>query len=214
MSSDALPAAAGHDGGLCGTDEVARGPLLSALLEHHRDRLLRMVAFRMHPQVRARVDASDVIQDAYIEAVERIDEYVSDPQLPFFLWLRRLTGQRLGKTHRFHLDAQSRDARRQTRDGGADMPDVSVIAMVERLASDATTPTQAAARGELRLRVAERLGELEATDREVLAMRHFEGLSNDEVAHELGVTKYAASKRYIRALQRLKGLLGDEAPAA
>ncbi len=169
-----------------------------------------MVRMRMHPQVRARVDASDVIQDAYVEVTNRIGEYVDDPRVPFFVWLRRLTGQRLMKTHRFHLDAKRRDVRRQERPDDARMPEASVVAMVDMLAADTTTPTRGAARTELRERIVALLGELSETDREVLCMRHFEELSNEEVAHELGLGKHAASKRYIRALKRLRELVGDD----
>lgn len=199
------------DEGLLEAAGEDREVLLSRLLEQHRERLLRMVRLRMHPQVRTRVDASDVIQEAYIEAVRRVGEYVEDPQVPFFVWLRRMTGQRLMKAHRFHLDAQRRDVRRQVRGASDDVPEASVVAMVELLAGDGTTPTRAAARSELRERIRDLLGELSPTDREVLCMRHFEDLSNEEVAHELDLSKHAASKRYIRALRRLRELVGDDA---
>ena len=139
-----------------------------------------------------------------------LGEYVNDPQVPFFVWLRRLTGQRLMKTHRFHLDAQRRDVRRQERSERADMPEASVVAMVDMLAADGTTPTKGAARSELREQIMALLGELSEIDREVLCMRHFEELSNEEVAHELGLGKHAASKRYIRALKRLREMVGDD----
>lgn len=187
-----------------------RGRILSGLLEGHRERLLRMVRVRMHPQVRTRLDASDVIQEAYLEAYRRIDAYAADPRLPFFLWLRRIAGDRLLRAHRFHLDAECRDVRRQDRAGGAGMPDVSVIALADLLATSHTTPTRGVAREELKARVALLLSELSVADRAVLCMRHFEDLSNEEVAQELGLSKYAASKRYIRALKRLRGLLGDD----
>jgi len=203
-----------NDEGLVAAEGDQRVELLSALLERHRDRLLRMVRMRMHAQVRTRVDASDVIQEAYIEAADRIGEYVADVRVPFFVWLRRLTGQRLMKTHRFHLDARQRDVRRQEQGQSAQMPEVSVIAMVDMIAADSTTPTQGAARAELQERIIALMTELGELDREVLCMRHFEELSNDEVASELGIGKHAASKRYIRALRRLRERLGDAQPLA
>ena len=190
-----------------------RGAILGDLLERHRRRLLRMVQLRMHPQVRARLDASDVIQEAYLEAHRRIEEYAADPRMPFFLWLRRIAGDRLLKAHRFHLDAKQRDARRQVGHGGAPVPDVSVVALAEMLAAGGTTPSRAASRTELKTRVAELLSALSDTDREVLCLRHFEELTNEEVATELGLGKHAASKRYIRALKRLREMVGDAPPA-
>lgn len=184
--------------------------MLGELLAAHRSRLLHMVRVRLHPQVRQRVDASDVIQEAGLEAYRRIDEFCADPRMPFFLWLRRIVGDRLLKAHRAHLDAKQRDVRRQQRSGAEHMPDVSVAALADMLAAGNTSPTQGAARNELRERVAGLLAELDETDRDVLCMRHFEELSNGEVAEELGLGKHAASKRYIRALQRLRGLVGSE----
>lgn len=208
MSADAP-----MDEGLLAAGASARPALLNDLLTRHRPRLVRMVRVRMHPQVRARLDPSDVIQEAYLEAARRIEEYVDEPRVPFFVWLRRMTGQRLQKTHRYHLDAQRRDVRRQTRDADRPVPEASVVAMVDLLTADDTTPTRGAARAELRERIVELLDELGEIDREVLCMRHFEELTNEEVAAELGLGKHAASKRYIRALKRLRTLLDEDPPA-
>ena len=199
------------DGGLLAASESSRPGVLNELLQRHRKRLVRMADVRLHPQVRARVDASDVVQEAYLSASRRVEEYVADPRIPFFIWLRRLVGQRLHKAHRFHLDAQRRDVRREAREDRP-MPDVSVVALVDRLVGMGTTPTQRLARDELRGRLADAVAALSATDREVLSLRHFEGLTNQEVAHELGVDKHAASKRYIRALRRLRQDLGAALP--
>ncbi len=187
--------------------DAERGEVLNRLLDGHRERLLRMVQMRLHPQVRQRVDASDVIQDAYLEIAQRVEDYVKNPQMPFFLWVRRIAGDRLLKAHRFHLDAKQRDVRRQAAPERR-MPDVSTIALVDQLAGGSTSPSVGAARAELRERIAVMLDELSDIDREVLCMRHFEELSNEEVAQELGLTKHAASKRYVRALQRLRDLVG------
>jgi RNA polymerase sigma-70 factor, ECF subfamily len=186
-----------------------RADLLGDLLERHRERLRRMLAMRLHPQVRPRVDPSDVIQDAYVEVQQRLDGYLEDPKLPFFLWLRRIVAQRLLKTHRFHLDARQRDARRQARPGTGRTPEVSMTALVAGLAAETTSPTQRAARAERQRVIAGLLAELGAIDREVLSMRHFEDLTNEEVARELGIGKHAASKRYVRALMRLKALADE-----
>ncbi len=200
-----------QDAELLNAAPAERAAILGDLLERHQQRLLRMVEMRMHPRVRARVGASDVVQDACVEVHRCIQDYVDDPQIPFFLWLRRITAQRLMKAHRFHLDAKRRDVRREA---GADklrMPETSVVALVDILAGERTSAHSAVERDERRARIAALLEKMSPTDREVLSMRHFEELSNEEVAAELGLGKHAASKRYIRALQRLKALLGDEA---
>src|SRR5947208_1070578 len=86
---------------------------LGALLARHRGRLRRMVEMRLDTRLQARLDASDVVQDAYVEVAERLDEYLRDPKLPLFLWLRLVVGERLLKLHRFHLGTQMRDAGRE-----------------------------------------------------------------------------------------------------
>lgn len=197
------------DQALLEADEAGRPEVLGRLLDRHRNRLLRMVQMRLHPQVRTRVDASDVIQEAYLEIAERVGDYVADPKMPFFLWARRIAGDRLLKAHRFHLDAKRRDVRRQAAPQRP-MPDVTAIALVDQLAGARTSPSVGAVRAELRERIAVMLDELSDIDREVLCMRHFEELSNEEVAQELGLSKHAASKRYIRALQRLRDLVGTD----
>ena len=198
------------DDELLDADPESRGAVLNELLERHQDRLLRMVQMRMHPKIRARIGASDVVQEAYVEVHRLIDDYIHDPQMPFFLWLRRITAQRLTRAHRFHLDAQRRDARREG-SNALELPETSVVAMVDILAGNQTSPQSAAARQERRERISAILEDMNPTDREVLSMRHFEELSNDEVAAELGIGKHAASKRYIRALQRLGEQLGEDA---
>ena len=199
-----------QDAELLNAAPAERDAVLGDLLERHQQRLLRMVEMRMHPRVRARVGASDVVQDACVEVHRCIQDYVDDPQIPFFLWLRRITAQRLMKAHRFHLDAQRRDVRREAGADRLHMPETSVVALVDLLAGTRTSAHSAIARDERRERIAALLEEMSPTDREVLSMRHFEELSNEEVATELGLGKHAASKRYIRALQRLKQLLGDD----
>ena len=193
---------------LAASDED-RGRILGEIFEAEKPRLLRTINLRMHPKVRTRVGASDVVQDAFVEIMKSVDGYVADPRMPFFLWMRRIVGQRLMKAHRFHLDAQRRDARQEER-VERKMPDASTFAMVDFLADHQPSPLSAVAAGEARARLVDLLEDMSETDREVLAMRHFEQMSNEEVAAELGLGKHAASKRYIRALQRLKALVENE----
>jgi RNA polymerase sigma-70 factor, ECF subfamily len=182
---------------------------LSALLDGHRDRLRRMVALRMDQRLQGRIDASDVVQEAYLEVWTRLAEYLQAPTMPFFLWLRLLTAQRLVTLHRKHLGVQMRDPAMEIsllRDG---WPGASSAALAAQLLGHDTHPSEAAIRAEMKLRLQESLNSMDPIDREVLALRHFEQLSRSEIAHLLKIHEAAVSKRYIRALKRLKELLSN-----
>jgi RNA polymerase sigma-70 factor (ECF subfamily) len=183
-----------------------RGEVLAELLEQQRGRLMRMVELRIDGRVRARMAPSDVIQEAWLEAGQRIDEWLRDPSMPFNLWVRFLAAQRLAQAHRFHLGAQRRSAGRERPLDAGSGPAVLVGTMAGMLADHHTSPTEGAARQDLREGLERALESLEDTDREVLALRHFEGLSNAEVALALGIEPKAASKRYLRALERLRSV--------
>jgi RNA polymerase sigma-70 factor (ECF subfamily) len=172
-----------------------------ALLERHRERLRRMVMLRLDRRLQGRIDASDVIQEAYLEASARRAEYLKQPAMPFFLWLRFLTSQKLLELHRHHLGAQTRDAGREVYLYQGALPETSSAALAAQLLGHLTQPSQAAIRAEMKIRLQDALNSMEALDREVLALRHFEHLSNAETAQTLGIRKSAASKRYIRALE-------------
>jgi len=180
---------------------------LGELLGRHRKRLHRMVALRLDPRLQGRVDPSDVIQEACIDAVRRLPEYHQKPTMPFFLWLRLLVGQRLVDEHRRHLGAAARDAGREISIYRGALPETTSAALAAHLLGRHTTPSQAAMRAERKIRLQEALNSLDAIDREILALRHFEELSNGETAAVLGLDKSAASKRYARALIRLKDIL-------
>ena|SRR6266404_1457165 len=180
---------------------------LNALFARHRDRLLRMVETRLDPRLQARLDASDVVQDAYVEVVERLPEYLRDPKLPLFLWLRLVVGERLLRLHRHHLGTQMRDAGREIALYRGPLPPASSAALAAQLLGKHTSPSQAAIRAERSLRLQEALNTLDPVDREVLALRHFEELTTAESAQVLGIAESAAAKRYFRALKRLKQIL-------
>jgi RNA polymerase sigma-70 factor (ECF subfamily) len=185
---------------------------LGGLFDRHRDRLRRMVQVRLDRRLRGRIDPSDVLQEAYLELARSLADYLRNPEVPFFLWLRFLTGMKLHALHRHHLGTKARDAGREVSLQGA-LPRASSVSLAAQLLGRLTTPSQAAVRAELRARVREALGGLEALDREVLALRHFEQLSNAETAQVLGIGETAASNRYVRALKRLKGALqGSHGP--
>ncbi len=175
----------------------------------HRQRLRRMVEMRMDWRLQARLDASDVIQDAYLEAVTRMDEYLRDPALPLFLWLRLIVGERLTRLHRHHLGTKMRDAGRELSLYRRPLPAASSMALAAQLLGKHTSPTQAAVRAERMLRLQEALNALDPIDREILSLRHFEELTRAETAKALGIEEGAAAKRYIRALKRLKDVLAS-----
>ena len=179
-----------------------------ALVERHHARLRRMVGLRLDPRLRGRVDPSDVLQEAYLDAARLLPEYLEAPPLPLFLWLRQLVGTRLAKAHRHHLATAARDVRREA--GPEPVPAASSVALVEQLIATSTRPSEEAARQELRDRLFSTLEQMDPLDREVLALRHFEQLTNSEAARTLGLTDGAASKRYVRALERLRNLLAAE----
>ena len=178
-----------------------------ALFDRDRDRLRRMVALRLDRRLQGRVDPSDVIQEAHIEAMTRLPEYLRQPDLPFFLWLRLIVGQRLTLLHRRHLGAQARDAGREIGLYHGALPEATSAALAARLLGRLTQPSEAAVRAERRIRIQTALHAMDPLDREILALRHFEQLSNGEAAQALGLSKSTASKRYVRALQRLKEIL-------
>ena len=189
-----------------GGDESA----LAALFDGHRERLRRMIRLRLDRRLSGRVDASDVLQEAYLDVRKRIAEYARDPAaMPFPLWLRLIAGQRLTDVHRYHLGSQMRDAGQEVSLHRGPFPQASSMSLAAQLLGQMTSASKAAIRAEHKLIVQEALNGMEPIDREVLALRHFEQLSNDETALVLGLSKAAASNRYIRALRRLKEILSS-----
>jgi RNA polymerase sigma-70 factor (ECF subfamily) len=182
---------------------------LADLFMIYRKRLHSMVNLRLDRRLRGRLDASDVLQDAYLEISRRLPEYVADPEKPFFLWLRFLTGQKLRELHRRHLGVQARDVQREISLYRGALPEASSVALAAQLLGRATSPSHAAARAEMKLLLQDALNSMDALDREILALRHFEELSNAEAALLLEISTTAASNRYIRALKRLRKLMKE-----
>jgi RNA polymerase sigma-70 factor (ECF subfamily) len=177
------------------------------LLQEHRDRLRRMVAVRLDRRLSARVDASDVVQEALAEAERELDRYLCHPEIPFYPWLRQFAWDRLLKLHRFHAQAR----RSVEREAGAcpPLPDESVRDLVDRIAGSETSPSRRLIREELRAGVREALDAMAAPDREVLVLRYLEQLSFDDVSAVLGIGVGAVKMRHLRALARLRGLLEE-----
>lgn len=181
------------------------------LLRHFEAPLLRMVALRLEPSLRRRIDPADVVQEATVEALRRIGEWRAQDALPFHVWLRLLTAQCLAQTHRRHLGAHKRDALHEV-SVRAFAPSMSAASAADLFVASVTSPSFAARREELRALVLAALEELDELDREIVVLRHFEGLSNEEAAAELAITPAAASKRFVRALVRLRPALESVKP--
>ncbi|MEZ6063752.1 MAG: sigma-70 family RNA polymerase sigma factor [Planctomycetaceae bacterium] len=198
-------AAAGID--MTGSQPPEQDPDLGVLFAEHRDRLRRMVQLRMDRRLQGRVDPSDVIQDAYMDATRRFDEYRSRPDVSAFVWLRFLTTQRLAQLHRHHLGVRARDAGREVSIFAGAGPEASSVVLAEKLVGRLTSPSSVLNRVEMRQQVLDALNRMDENDREILALRHFEQLDNAETAQVLQIAKQAAYKRYVRAIRRLKELL-------
>jgi RNA polymerase sigma-70 factor (ECF subfamily) len=190
-------------------ERVANGDRDSwaALLARHEQRLRRMIAFRLDQRMQGRVDASDVLQEAQIEAWQHIGDYLRTPAVPFFLWLRGIAQNKLRELHRHHLGTQMRDAGREISIYRGTMPEATSAALAAQLLGHLTQPSVAAVRAEIKVRLQEALNQMDPLDREVLALRHFEHLSPRETAEVLGIKEKAAAMRYVRALRRLKDIL-------
>ena len=180
---------------------------LVELFGKHRGRLRRMVRLRLDRRLQGRIDPSDVLQEAFLDVHRRQAEYLAAPTMPPFLWLRFLTGQRLLILHRQHLGTQSRDAGREVSLQAGALPQADSLSLANFLLGRLTTPSLAAVRAEMRVRLQDVLNGMDPIDREVLVLRHFEELSNTETAAILGIQKAAASNRYVRALKRLTDIL-------
>jgi RNA polymerase sigma-70 factor (ECF subfamily) len=180
------------------------GEALDRLFARHRPYLSQLVELRLDPKLRQRVDPSDVVQEAQLEATRRIEGYLKQPALPFRLWLRQLAQDRMLMMRRYHLGAARRALRREVA-----LPERSSLVLARQLLARGSTPSQQLDRQELGRRVRRAVSELPETDREVLLMRTFEGLSFEEVAYMLQIDAAAARKRHGRALLRLGKILTE-----
>jgi RNA polymerase sigma-70 factor (ECF subfamily) len=186
-------------------DRAGRGerPAFEELFARHRDRLGRAVALRLDRRLAARIDASDIVQDTCLEAFRRLPDYLRAPDMPLDVWLLWLARERVLMAHRKHLFADKRAVGREV----APLPADSSVAVVGSLAGGGPTPSSVAAAAESAEQLRQALGRLDDDERELILMRHFEQLGNRDAAKVLGVSEAAASKRYVRALERLRGIL-------
>lgn len=184
-------------------DSAARG----TLLQRHRARLRRMVAVRLDRRLAARVDPSDVVQEALADAARKLDDYLQGRPLPFYPWLRRLAWERLAQLYRRHVRAGRRTVTRE--EAGLALSDASVLELARRLIDYGSSPSAGLRRQETQARVRAALAGLPERDREVLILRHLEQLPPREIASVLGVSEGAVYTRHLRALRKLRDLLGE-----
>jgi RNA polymerase sigma-70 factor (ECF subfamily) len=183
-------------------------PGIEELLMQHQPRLRRMVAARLDPRLASRVDPSDIVQEAFVEAVKQLPGYIQQPAIPLYPWLRQLAANRLAAAYQAHLHAQRRSvAREVSLDLG--LSSASVALLADRLVSSQTTPSRELGRKELERQVREALSKLPLIDREVLILRFVEQLSSQETAAILGISAEAVGMRRLRALRRLSDELRE-----
>jgi RNA polymerase sigma-70 factor (ECF subfamily) len=178
---------------------------LAALFQYYAPRLRNMVRLRMGPSLQQRLDVSDVLQEAYLDAARKVGGYVQQSKVVFYVWLRGVVQERLLILQRRHLGAKCRAMTREI-----PLPAESSELLARHLLARGSTPSQKLIKHEMQRRVQHALGELDAEDREVILMRHFEGMSNVEVAQALGISESGSTMRYGRALRRLKEILGKK----
>jgi RNA polymerase sigma-70 factor (ECF subfamily) len=177
---------------------------LDQLLAQHRDYLRNLIELRMDRKLRSRLDPSDVVQEAQLEAVQRIDDYLRRRPMPFRLWLRQTVYDNLLRLRRRHVEADCRTVEREV-----SLPEDSSALLARQVLGHGPGPAEALVERELAQRLRQAVAELEEADRDVLLLRNFEGLSNVEAALVLGIEPDAASKRYGRAILRLRQRLLD-----
>jgi RNA polymerase sigma-70 factor, ECF subfamily len=183
------------------------GRCLEELFTRYRPRLKRMVKLRLDPRVQGRVDPSDVLQQAYLDTCRRLADYLREPNLPFFLWLRQLAGHCLQMAHQHYLGDEAAGDRHEVLLYRGALPEAPAAALAALLLGKTATPGESAVRVSRKIRIQGALNSMDALDREVLALRHFEQLSNAETALVLGLTESAACNRYVRALEQLRSIL-------
>jgi RNA polymerase sigma-70 factor (ECF subfamily) len=191
-------------------ERAGRGDLAARqqLLVLHQQRLRQMIRLRMDRRLAARIDPSDVVQETFLEAINKLSDYLRRRPLPFYPWLRQLACERLIDLHRRHVRAQKRSVRREEPQALL-LAESSALALADRLVARGSTPSAGLGRRELRARVQAALSQLAETDRELLLLRHLEQLSTQEIAAILGITEGAYYTRHVRALERLRALLRD-----
>ena len=187
--------------------QANREQALAQYFQMVRPRLKRIVNFRLDYRLSGRISESDVLQETYVRAAKRIDHFLATEKMPFFVWLRLEINQKLHELHRFHFAAEKRDARKELLFGQPQPGGETSLAIAAHIVGRMSTPSRLVEKAEQIAILEKTLNEMPELDREVIALRHFEELSNLETAEVLGIDASAASKRYLRALKRLKEIM-------
>ena len=177
------------------------------LMDRHRNSLRRMIQLRLDQRLMQRMDVSDVIQDVLMEANRRLTDYLANPVIPFHLWIRQIAKDRIIDAHRRHRVSAKRSIDREHPQTGKGPPDQSTMELANQFRDQALTPAAAATQRELAEQIESAVQLLRENDREIILMRHYEQLNNQEIAQSLGLTEPAASMRYLRALKRLREVI-------
>lgn len=185
---------------------------VNALMDQHRNSLRQLIRMRLDQKIQRRIDVSDVVQDVLVEANRRLQRYLADPIMPFHLWLRQIAKDRIIDAHRRHRVSAKRSVDREQQLAPPRGYDQSSVHLASLLGDDQLTPAAAAVQKELAQRVEEAIAQLEERDCEIIVMRHYEHLSNQEIGEVLNLTEPAASMRYLRAIRRLKKLMTEQLP--
>jgi len=180
---------------------------LATVFSDYRERLRRIIQFRIDYRIAARVSDSDILQETYIAAAKRLAHFSKQTEMSAFLWLRLLAKQQLVDIHRQHLKAEKRDARKEMGLRPQAASAQTSMALAVQLAGSITAASEVVARAETIALLESSLNEMDEIDREVIALRHFEELTNIETASVLNLQPSAASKRYLRAMSRLSQLM-------
>jgi RNA polymerase sigma-70 factor (ECF subfamily) len=194
---------------LLGNIQQGDSSAVNRLMERHRDALRRMIQLRLDQRIQRRIDVSDVVQEVLVEASRRIQDYLANPLMPYHLWLRQIAQDRIIDAHRRHRVSAKRSVDRERPLVAPPAGDHSTVELAAQLAGDDLTPAAAAVQQELAKSVEAAIARLPDADCEIILMRHYEQLSNQEIAQALGLTEPAASMRYLRAIRRLKELMAD-----
>ncbi len=182
---------------------------LAELFSVYQPRLERIIRFRMDHRLAGRISETDVIQEAYLNASKRIEHFLKQADFPFFVWLRLIVNQTLVDLQRQHLQAEMRDVRKEISLQQSNASHQTSLALAAQLVGKMTSASGVLSRSERMATLQQALNQMKEIDREVIALRHFEELSNAEAANVLGIDEQASSKRYVRAMKRMKDVLND-----
>ena len=183
---------------------------INQLMDRHRNSLRQLVRMRLDQQIQRRIDVSDVVQDVLVEANRRLQKFLENPVMPFHLWLRQIARDRIIDAHRRHRVSSRRSVDREQRLSVPQGYDQSSMNIASMLGDDRLTPAAAALQKEIASRIEQAITKLDEKDSEIVIMRHYELLTNQEIAQALDLSEPAASMRYLRAVRRLKDIIQDE----